>query len=118
MQVIFMAECLVGSVDDLVRGKCKTIVMFHPIGTRKQLLDWFSFGSPHPVHVGVVDVDVPFEEWLDYKHASAFKPKYVCNDYGVKAWQQARAFKKSFEEVHELRIQLAAPVVPRRSLSI
>lgn len=118
MQVVFMAECLVGSVEDFVRGKCFTIVMFHPIGTRKQLLDWFSFGSPHPVHVGVVDIDVPFEEWLDYKHASAFKPKYVCNDYGVKAWQQARAYKKSFEEVQELRIQLAPPVGPRRSLSI
>ena len=118
MQVIFMEEGLVGSIDDLVKRTSKTIVMFHPIGTRKQLLEWFSTGTFQRVHVGIADIDVPFEAWLDYKHASAFTPKYFCVDYGVKAWQQARAFKKSFEEAEGIRTQLAAPVVPRRSLSI
>jgi hypothetical protein len=74
--------------------------------------------TPRCVHVGIADIDIPFEVWLDYKHTSAFTPKYVCDDYGVNAWQRARAFKKSFEEAEGIRAQLAAPVVPHRSLSI
>jgi hypothetical protein len=98
----------------------RAIVQFQPIGRRARALEFLPPAnmSLRPL-VGIVSIEVPFGVWIEKDSAPAFQTQFACPWNIDKAWRQARDFKKSFDEVHELRNSLSSPsTVRRRAVSI